>query len=228
MSSQAEGNGKSYKKGPRQQPNVKPQTDSKGILERFSWPRVGLLLLLATVVALFFPAQAPGASLLVVLVLSVLFVFASENIRKFSPKDSDLFFLTLLLMTMMFLTKASVFFFLLLGKILPEIPYVAYLYGIGIPAGAMLVRIVLNSETALVFSLVASACAGWFMENSFFFSLYFFVGSLVGAHSVGFAEDRSILIRAGLKVGFVNILTILCQNLIHHQWVLMDLGFKIF
>ncbi|MCX5908962.1 MAG: HDIG domain-containing protein [Deltaproteobacteria bacterium] len=169
-----------------------------------------------------------GASLLVVLVLSILFVFASENIRKFSPKDSDLFFLTLLLMTMMFLTKASVFFFLLLGKILPEIPYVAYLYGIGIPAGAMLVRIALNSETALVFSLVASACAGWFMENSFFFSLYFFVGSLVGAHSVGFAEDRSILIRAGLKVGFVNILTILCQNLIHHQWVLMDLGFKIF
>jgi len=51
--------------------------------------------------------------------------------------------------------------------VLPEIPPSTYVYGIGIAAGAMLVRIVLNSETALVFSLVVSACAGWLTDNTF-------------------------------------------------------------
>jgi cyclic-di-AMP phosphodiesterase PgpH len=196
--------------------------------QKVSLRRIGLLLLLGATVAVLFPTKALGASLLVILLLSFLFAFASGNIRKFSPDDKDLFLLTILLVVLMTVTKTSLMLFPLIGQVLPEIPAQVYLYGIGIPAGAMLVRIVLNSETALVFSVLASAYGGWLMDNSFFFTLYFFLGSVVGAHSVGFAEDRAILIRAGLKVGLVNILTILCQNLIRHEWIWTELGFQLF
>jgi hypothetical protein len=75
----------------------------------------------------------------------------------------------------------------------------------------MLVRIVLNSETAMVFSAVASIFTGWLMENSFFFAVHFFIGSVVGAHNLAYSEDRTILVKAGVKVGLVNAITILCH-----------------
>jgi putative nucleotidyltransferase with HDIG domain len=195
---------------------------------KVSLRRIGMLLLLGSTVAVLFPTKAIGASLLVILLLSFLFAFATGNIRKFSPNDRDLLLLTLLLVILMIATKGSLALFPVIGQALPEIPTIAYLYGIGVPAGAMLVRIVLNSETALVFSLLSSAYGGWLMENSFFFTLYFFLGSIVGAHSVGFAEDRAILIRAGAKVGIVNGLMILCESLIRHEWIWTQLGFKVF
>jgi len=199
----------------------------EGAFPKPPWKRIGLLLLLASVVGLLLPAQALGTSLLVILLLAFLFEFATDNIRKFSPGDKDLLFLTLLLVTLLAVTKMSVAIFPLVGQALPEIPPTAYLYGIGIPAGAMVVRILLNSETALVFSVATAIFSGWLLENSFFFAVYFFIGSVVGAHSVVYSEDRSTLIKAGAKVGLVNILTILCQSLIAHRWVSAENGFNL-
>jgi putative nucleotidyltransferase with HDIG domain len=194
---------------------------------RFSWKRIALLLLFALSVGLLLPAQALGISLLVILLLAILFEFASENIRKFSPDNKDLLFLTLLLLGMLTVIKGSLAVFPLVGQVLPQIPPSAYVYGIGIAAGAMLVRIVLNSETALVFAVAASTFAGWVMGNTFFFSLYFFIGSVVGAHSVAHCEERSVLVKAGAKVGLVNVLTILCQNLLGEKWVISELGLNL-
>lgn len=194
---------------------------------KFPWKRCGLLLLLSLAVGLLLPAQALGTSLLVILLLAILFEFATANIRKFSPDDKDLLFLAVLLVAMLGATKVSLSVFPLIAQVLPEIPSSAYVYGIGIAAGAMLVRIVLNSETALVFSLVASTFAGWLMDNSIFFSVYFFIGSVVGAHSVAFCEERTVLVKAGAKVGLVNILTILCQTLIAPQGIGSEMGFNL-
>ncbi|MBI4495621.1 MAG: HDIG domain-containing protein [Deltaproteobacteria bacterium] len=197
------------------------------IVGRRSWNRIGLLLLLASAVGLILPAQALGTSLLVVLLLAILFEFATANIRKFSPDDKDLLFLTLLMVAMLVVTKVALAVFPLIVQILPQVPPSAYLYGIGIAAGAMLVRIVLNSETALIFSLVASTFAGWMLPNGLFFSLYFFIGSVVGAHSVAQCEDRTVLIKAGVKVGLANMLTILCLSLIGPSRITPELGYHL-
>jgi putative nucleotidyltransferase with HDIG domain len=207
--------------------NSEPRAGQRWNLRQFPWERIGLLLLLASAAGLLLPAQALGTSLLVILLLAILFEFATANIRKFSPDNRDLLFLTLLLLAMLAVTKASLGLFPLIGQVFPEIPSSVYAYAIGIAAGAMLVRIVLNSETALVFSLVASTLAGWLMDNSFFFAVYFIIGSVVGAHSVGHAEDRTIIVKAGAMIGVVNVLTILCQNLISHHWVPTEVGFNL-
>ncbi len=199
----------------------------EGAVKKEPWRRIGLLLLLASVVGVLLPSQALGTSLLVIILLAFLFEFATGNIRKFSPKDKDLLFLTLLLVAMMAVTKFSLAAFPLIGQALPEIPYTSSVYGIGIPVGAMLVRILLNSETALVFSVAAAVFSGWLVENSFFFAVYFLIGSVVGAHSVEYSEDRSTLLKAGAKVGLVNTLTILCQSLIAHRWVPLEIGFNV-
>jgi putative nucleotidyltransferase with HDIG domain len=212
---------------PKVRKSASPPLPLEGAKKRRPWRRIGLLLLLASVVGSLLPSQALGTTLLVIILLAFLFEFSTDNIRKFSPEDKDLLFLTLLLVAMLAVTKMSMTLFPLIGQVLPEVPYSAYVYGIGIPAGAMLVRILLNSETALVFSMAAATFTGWLLESSFFFSVYFFIGSVVGAHSVAYSEDRSTLIKAGTKVGLVNILTILCQSLIAHRWVPAEAGFNV-
>ncbi len=88
--------------------------------QEVSLRRIGLLLLLGATAAVLFPTQALGASLLVILLLSFLFAFASANIRKFSPDDKDLFLLAILLVVLMTTTKASRMFFPLIGQVLQE------------------------------------------------------------------------------------------------------------
>ncbi|HWU41004.1 MAG TPA: hypothetical protein VN203_25415, partial [Candidatus Acidoferrum sp.] len=192
----------------------------------FPWRRTGLLLLVASTVALLLPAQPFGTLLLVILILAILFEFSTENIRKFSPDDKDLLFMTLLLAAMLAVAKASLAIFPYIGQALPEIPPSAYVYGIGIPAGAMLVRIILNSETALVFAVVASTFSAWILGQGFF-GLYFFIGSVVGAHSVSYCEDRAVLLKAGAKVGMVNVLTILCYDLMAQKLALTEMGLNL-
>ena len=52
------------------------------------------------------------------------------------------------------------------------------------------------------------------MGNQLFFFIFTFVGSVIGAHKVAQCEQRSILIKAGLTVGGINVLMILSYNLI--------------
>jgi putative nucleotidyltransferase with HDIG domain len=52
------------------------------------------------------------------------------------------------------------------------------------------------------------------MGNQLSFFIFAFIGSVVGAHKVARCEQRSVLIKAGLTVGSVNLLTILSYNLI--------------
>jgi len=191
------------------------------------WRRIGLLLLLAAAVGILLPAETFGTSLLVILLLVVLFEFSSANIRKFAPRDKDLLFLSLLIVLLLSVTRASVEVFPLIGQALPEIPPSAYVYAIGIAGGAMLVRILLNSETTLVFSFVISLFASWLMEENLFFFLYFFIGSVVGAHSVVHSEERTIIVKAGAKVGLVNVCLILSESLISPAWTLYQLGFNL-
>jgi putative nucleotidyltransferase with HDIG domain len=93
------------------------------------------------------------------------------------------------------------------------IPSSSYLYLFPIATGAMVVRIVLNSEVAIVFSLLASYFAATLMGNQLFYFIFTFVGSVIGAHKVAQCEQRSVLIKAGIIVGGINILMILSYNL---------------
>jgi putative nucleotidyltransferase with HDIG domain len=206
---------------------TKPQSDKRDQLRQFPWRRICLLLLLASFAGLLVPAQALGISLLVLLLLVILFEFATTNIRKFARDDKDLLFLSVLLVALLGVTKVSLALFPFIGQALPEIPPSAYVYGIGMAAGAMLVRLVLNSESALVFSVVASLFAGWLTDNSFLFLVYFFIGSIVGAHSVGYGEDRNIILKAGAKVGLANVMTILCLKLVGKGLIFPDIGFDL-
>ena len=155
-----------------------------------------------------------GMGLLTFLILASLYQFSTQNIRKTTLSQKDLlFFSTVLLGIIAFLKLFQLSTDVLAGEFF-SIPSSSYLYLFPIAMGAMLVRIVLNSEVAIVFSLLASYFSAALMGNQLFYFIFAFVGSVIGAHKVARCEQRNILIKAGIIVGGINTLMILSYNLL--------------
>jgi hypothetical protein len=155
-----------------------------------------------------------GMGLLTFLILASIYQFSIQNIRKFALSQKDLLFFSTTLLGIIAFLKLFQLMTDVLGGELFSIPSSSYLYLFPIATGAMIVRIVLNSEVAIVFSLLASYFAATLMGNQLFYFIFTFVGSVIGAHKVAQCEQRSILIKAGVTVGGINILMILSYNLI--------------
>jgi putative nucleotidyltransferase with HDIG domain len=155
-----------------------------------------------------------GMGLLTFLILASLYQFSTQNIRKIALSQKDLLFFSTALLGIIALLKLFQLSTDVLGGEFFSIPSSSYLYLFPIATGAMLVRIVLNSEVAIVFSLLASYFSAVLMGNQLFYFIFTFVGSVIGAHKVAQCEQRGILIKAGITVGGINILMIISYNLI--------------
>lgn len=147
------------------------------------------------------------------LVLLIVYSFAEKHIRKFNPTRTDLVFLGSALIVSMLLLRVGLFISSSFRDALPfSLDGMALHYGIPIAAGAMLVRFILNSETALIFAIILSILTGMYLEASLPMAVYFLMGSLFAAYAVAQVDRRSTLLLSGLYLGFANAAIIFCLN----------------
>lgn len=152
--------------------------------------------------------------------------FAQVNVRKYRPQNKDLAFLVTVFLGLFILVKLSIFMSNALESAFPYVDSASYYYLFPFAVGAMLVRIVLNSETALVFAVLSSLLLGIMFGDSLFISFYALVGSFVGAHWVRQCKERASLYRAGLRLSLMNVLLILGIHLISGRSFDVQLLFK--
>lgn len=165
-----------------------------------------------------------GLGLMAFLILASLYQFSTMNIRKFTlsqPKDLLLF--SSALIGIMAILKLFQLVADILGGELLGIPSSSFSYLFPIAAGAMLIRIVINSEVAIIFAILTSFFSAVLTGNQLFYFLFSLVGSVAGAHKVARCEQRSILVKAGLTVGGLNLLTILSFHLVSGNPFRMEL-----
>ncbi len=148
------------------------------------------------------------------LFIAVFYLFSTKNIRKASLANKDLFFFAIVLIASLGMAKISVLIAEVLAGAFPPIPLDSYYYLLPVAAGAMLIRIVLNSEVALIYSLLVSLLTGLLLREGIVLPIFYLIGSIVGAHSVARCDQRSQLIKGGLLVALTNILTISFQAMI--------------
>lgn len=170
---------------------------------------------------------AAGLILCILVFYTVAHRFVRTNIRKYNPDIRDLLFLASTTLIFFVLVKVSLVISTGLASTAGFIDTTSYYYAIPFAMGAMLVRIVLNSETALIFSVSISWLAGILFGNSLFIALYVLASSLVGAHGVGHCKERSNLYRAGIWVALVNAGMLLGIHLLAGKPIDMQLGYKI-
>lgn len=151
---------------------------------------------------------AAGLWLAILLLLYTMHKFARVNIRKYRPDSRDLLFLASVFVATFVLAKMGIFISTAMQSAFPYIDSVCYYYALPFAAAAMLVRIVLNSEIAMVFSILFAILIGLLFGDNIFISIYVLIGSLVAAHSVKYCMSRSSLFRAGLILSVVNMATV--------------------
>ncbi len=144
-----------------------------------------------------------GTIILVVALLVVMFLFSRGTIRKFRPSPKDMVFLGSVLLGQLALLQGLIVAFDVLGEgwssATPQMLY----YCVPMALGAMLVRLVLNSETSLIHAFVLAILAGIIADDSVGFAAFVFATSVVGAGKVGKVSQRLDLLKAGLWVGGV-------------------------
>jgi hypothetical protein len=149
-----------------------------------------------------------GLFFLILMIVYLLYMFSTKNIRKISLSSRDLLFVSLNLIMVVLSLKFLIFISESIESNFLTISSSSYYYLFPVAAGAMLTRIVINSEVAIVYSIIASIFSAILLDNSLFFFIYLFIGGIVGANGVARCEQRNTLIKAGLHVGVANALVI--------------------
>ena len=124
-------------------------------------------------------------------------------------ENKDLLFLCIMLVSLFLLSEVSAY---LVKGIARNIPYSieasSAFYAIPVAAGAMTVCLFMGMQVALPFSLVSAFATAFLFENEFDTFLFFLLSGILGAYWVRNCRERSTLIKAGLKVGLVNVLLV--------------------
>jgi putative nucleotidyltransferase with HDIG domain len=158
------------------------------------------------------------------LLIVIPYYFARSFVRKFAPKPRDLVFMQMLLIGLMLMGKL----FVLMGGALAEqsryVPMRAFMFVIPFAAGAMMCRFILNSESALVFSIIASLFAGLSLDGNLWYAGYTFIGSIVAAHGVAQATQRTTVLKAGMLTGLANVAVALALSMFSNEVLWSELA----
>ncbi len=150
-----------------------------------------------------------GGGLFAALLCAAVFEFGRRNLRKFRPRSRDVFLLAALLVGQLFLVKG-----LLAGAdalhdiVRDQLPYrlsdsVAQALPAAVPfaLGSLLVRFLLTSEAALLWTAAFAPLCGVLAGGSLQIAVAALVGGVVAADRIGHAGRKSAVFRAGLFTG---------------------------
>lgn len=146
-----------------------------------------------------------GTCALILVLFYFPYRFACKNIRKFNPTNKDVLIISLLIVISFICYKTALLITHNIGFVFPSVDVTGYFYLFPFAAGAMIVRIFINSEVALVYCAILAPLLGIMFENNMLVVIYSMLGSIVGAHGVRHCTSRGTVYIAGLKVSVVNL-----------------------
>jgi putative nucleotidyltransferase with HDIG domain len=149
--------------------------------------------------------SAAGIFALILVLFYFPYRFACKNIRKFNPTNKDILIISLLIIGSFAVCKIALLISHNIGPVFPNVDTNNYYYLFPFAAGAMIVRVFLNSEVALVYCGILAPLLGIMFDSNMFVVIYALLGGIVGAHGMRQCSDRSTIYAAGLKVSVVNL-----------------------
>ena len=149
--------------------------------------------------------KALGTCTLIIVLFYFPYRFACKNIRKFNPTNKDVLIISLLITISFVCFKTALLITHNIGAVFPSVAASNYFYLFPFAAGAMIVRIFINSEVALVYCAILAPLLGIMFENNMLVIIYSLLGGIVGAHAVRHCASRSTIYTAGIKVSIVNL-----------------------
>lgn len=143
---------------------------------------------------------------LAAMTLGCAFRFGRSNVKKFRSESRDLLFLAALVVAGLGLERLGLTVVSALGGAFSTGGNGPMAYALPLAAAAITARVVLNSETALLFLVPFFALAAFPFEPALGAFLHFTAGGLVGAHFAARACHRLDILRAGVWAGVAQAL----------------------
>ena len=145
------------------------------------------------------------------LIAGLLFLVFYRDILRYKPDYIKNYRMLLLLGVLVLFTVSAgrvfEYFFQKFTIGVGTLPLGTAIYGMPIAAGAILVTLIFDFHTAIIFSFTISLLTGLWADTPLY-PIYAFIGSLVGAFGVIRCKKRSDILRAGLYVSGVNVITL--------------------
>ncbi len=157
--------------------------------------------------------------LLTLVLLATTCLFASTYIRKFATSMKDLVVLGIILVFVVALARISVEIADALATRVAAIPVSCYYFAIPVACGVVLVRILMNSETAIIFAIVSSALAAIIVEYDALYFIFFFVSGLAAAGGIAHTKERVHVLRGGGIAAGANVLMVLAIFLVQTRMI---------
>ena len=150
------------------------------------------------------------------LISSLLMFILYRDIMRYKPayikKYNMLLLLGLLVIGTLLIGRLFAYLMSGLSKGLEYKALDSALFGIPVPAGAMLVSLIFDFHTAITLSFTVSLLTGLWLHDASF-TVYAFVGSITAAFSVIRCKKRSGLLRGGGYVIAANVITVVIMLL---------------
>ncbi|MBP8626125.1 MAG: HDIG domain-containing protein [Syntrophorhabdales bacterium] len=129
----------------------------------------------------------------------ILYEFAERNIKKFSLSDKDMIFCSSLMLLTVLIMKTILLILSHIGQgNNVSLMYLAPVFMFGI-----IVRIVLFSEAAIIFSLLIAIVIGIMFDMSMSAFIFVLAGNILASYFSGKCEDRNTIIKAGIFTAFI-------------------------
>ena len=159
--------------------------------------------------------RVPGMTLLMGILFSIIYITGFMKFKPLGRDNKHLIFSSATLLAVFIFTWAFNFIAEEVARGFHTFTARALLFALPATFGAILITVFQGMNMAMVFSLLISIFAAFVINGNVEFLIYFFISSVFASYLVREYRERGILIKIGLKIGLLNILTCLAIESIY-------------
>lgn len=150
-----------------------------------------------------------GFALILILMLRLCFYFSEKHLGRARNATEDLLLFCVLLIGTIIVVRFIVSFSPLLTTPDKEASLNPVLFAAPVATGSMLAALMVDARIAFMFASLSALTATLAVEGNIYLFAFYFISGIVGLHGMTRITDRTSVLRAGLVVGLVNMVSVL-------------------
>jgi len=160
-------------------------------------------------------SKSIGAAMIILCLFATTYILHIPQQKRMANKhNKNLLFMSSVLITFFFLADISASLSeSIIENVSYSIPASSIAYGFPLAAGAMIICLFLGLEIAVPFAMVIAICISVIFQNSFESFLFFLINGSMAAYWIRDCRERKVFIKAGAKLGLLNVLLVVAIDL---------------
>lgn len=154
-----------------------------------------------------------GFCLILVLLIRLGFYFSEKHLDRGRQATDDLLLFCLLLVGTIIMVRFIFSLAPLLGSADRALNTKAIAFAAPVSTGSMLMALMVDARVAFIFAAVSAVTASLAIEGDIYLFAFYFISGIVGLHGMTRITDRTSVLRAGLVVGLVNMVSIVAVKM---------------